>query len=226
MHCITSGAPRPQVRRARRAIAAIGVVTIMALTGSGCGIPTITWQEGQTHAATIEAGAGRANLVLFERYSDALWAAFDSTNTISTVIDLIYQFGVPPTVRVCVGAGGTEICYSHESFRLIIIQALFNDNRDDIRQAMYDMHAANDCLAWTFISGLQPDSNWTHKSGGCRYDGAAGDPTVIEVPVEPETVNGVLVEPSAAPEAAPSEGAPVEVPPASGDVTVPSTVPE
>lgn len=178
-------------RQLRRAIGALGVGLILSLGASSCA--TIEWRAGASHGVLIETTAGRASLVIYRKYTRALWAAFDATNSIYTVRDVIWHYGAPPLIEACTQYGDDTYCIGTRQFRDVIYDYMFNGNIGDLREAMYDSHGADSCLAFTVISFAQPDRNWTHKQSGCRFGDSAGEnpETVIDI----EEPTGDLIRP-------------------------------
>jgi hypothetical protein len=133
------------------------------------------WRVGKTHGLIVETTAVRASLGIY-RVPTRLLAQVQRKHGVGAVQEALWTFGRPPELEVSKTIGGHTFTIrfgtATKALRWLTHKLIFDDP-DDLRAAVRDAGAKDDCLALTLLSYGKPDSNWTHKGVGC-HDGSLG----------------------------------------------------
>lgn len=127
-----------------------------------------TWRAGKTHGVIIETTAGRASLGIYRSPRKALHSLYKALG-LRAAQDAIWKVGQPPMITKTFTYRGRSITTSFGTSTLRgAARSLIYDHPADLRAAILDAHAHQDCLALTLVSYGKPTQNWTHKSVGCQ----------------------------------------------------------
>ncbi|MGN6695941.1 MAG: hypothetical protein ACTHN0_17320 [Aquihabitans sp.] len=141
---------------------AVGLISLIALTGLTSCKTSVSWKLGRTHGAVIEKTAARASLAIYRKPRSLLYQLYRNGGT-KAAQDAIWQFGQPPVASIYVNGIG----FSTQVLNQKMHGYIYGDAAD-FRGALLDAQDNHDCLALTLISRGAYIKNWTHKAVGCQ----------------------------------------------------------